>query len=95
DAATGACTVLLEGQRGNARRLRFTPDGRFLLSSHDGEEMRLWDLATGTCLRTVEAQPGQLGQLALTADGEYAVSGGSDGCIRIWTLDWELAELRP
>ncbi|MEV0783780.1 serine/threonine-protein kinase [Streptomyces sp. NPDC050423] len=95
DTATGACTAVLEGQRGNARRMRFTPDGRFLLSSHDGEEMRLWDLATGTCLRTVEAQPGQLGQLALTAEGEYAVSGGSDGRVRMWTLDWELAEPRP
>lgn len=94
DTATGACTAVLEGRRGKARRMRFTPDGRFLLSTHDGEEMRLWDLATGTCLRTVEAQPGQLGQLALTADGAYAVSGGSDGRVRFWTLDWELAEPR-
>ncbi|MFE2726854.1 WD40 repeat domain-containing serine/threonine protein kinase [Kitasatospora sp. NPDC059327] len=95
DTGTGACAAVLEGQRGNTRRMRFTPDGRFLLSSHDGEELRLWDLATGTCLRTVEAQPGQLGQLALTADGEYAVSGGSDGHVRLWTLDWELAGPRP
>ncbi|MFD7297832.1 WD40 repeat domain-containing serine/threonine protein kinase [Streptomyces sp. NPDC059897] len=94
DTATGACTAVLEGQSGNARRMHFTPDGRFLLSSHDGEEMRLWDLAAATCLRTVEAQPGQLGQLALTPDGAYAVSGGSDGRVRFWTLDWELATPR-
>ncbi|MFD8079077.1 WD40 repeat domain-containing serine/threonine protein kinase [Streptomyces sp. NPDC059718] len=95
DTATGACTAVLEGQRGNARPMRFTPDGRFLLSGHDGAELRLWDLAAGTCLRTVEAQPGHLGQLAVTADGTYAVSGGSDGRVRLWTLDWELAEPRP
>ncbi|MEU8527099.1 WD40 repeat domain-containing protein [Streptomyces sp. NPDC048629] len=94
DTATGACTAVLEGRRGNARRMRFTPDGRFLLSSHDGDEMRLWDLATGTCLRTVEAQPGQLGRLAMTADGAYAVSGGDDGRVHMWTLDWKLAEPR-
>lgn len=94
DTVTGACTAVLEGQRANAEKIRFTPDGRFLLSIHDGEGMRLWDLATGTCLRTVEAKPGHLSRLAVTADGAYAVTGGSDGRIRLWTLDWELAPPR-
>ncbi|MFG3280404.1 WD40 repeat domain-containing serine/threonine protein kinase [Streptomyces sp. NPDC048111] len=94
DTTTGTCVAVLDG-RSNARDIRFTPDGRFLVSSDGDGEMRLWDLGAGTCARTVQARPGQLHQLALTPDGAYAVSGGGDGSVRVWTLDWELAAPRP
>ncbi|MBG0853671.1 protein kinase [Streptomyces spinoverrucosus] len=90
DVATGDCVAVLDEHLGNAKGIRFTPDGRYVVSGAEDTTLRIWDIASGRCVRAVEAHPGGVESVALTGDGHFVVSGGSDGVVRLWALDWEL-----
>lgn len=62
--------------------LRFTPDGRHLLSIGDGDECREWDVATGKLLRVLplDAFPSEFSH-----DGRRAVNFGTD---QLHVVDW-------
>ncbi|MEU9474510.1 protein kinase [Streptomyces sp. NPDC048191] len=90
DVATGDCIAVLDEHLGNARGIRFTPDGRYVVSGAEDTTLRIWDISSRRCVRSVEAHPGGVDSVALTGDGHFVVSGGNDGVVRLWALDWEL-----
>ncbi len=81
DQANEVKTVerLLRGHSGPVHAVRFTPDGRQLVSASgwpgNDNSVRIWDLASGQQLHRIPA-PGQVGSLILSADGKYALAGG-------------------
>jgi len=77
---------LLHGHTGPVHCLRFTPDGRRLVSSSgwpgNDNSVRIWDLDTNQELYRIQA-PGQVGALILSADGRYAIAGGQGALLYI------------
>jgi hypothetical protein len=91
DAKTGKelrrCTGLTDG----VRCLAFAPDGRRLLSGHNGRRsqylVQLWDVASGKEVRSFRSHKGAVTAVAFLPDGRSAVSAGMDGTLRLWDVE--------
>jgi RNA polymerase sigma factor (sigma-70 family) len=57
--------------------LSFLPDGKTLVSTSGGREIRFWDAATGRLLRQLKTELEFIGAFALSHDGRLAAIGGS------------------
>jgi WD40 repeat protein len=71
---------------GSVSALRFTPDGKTLISASEDGLIRLWDPATGQERRRLEGHTGAVRSLALAPDGNRLASGGADLTVRLWDL---------
>src|SRR5262249_44382040 len=67
--------------------LRFSPDGKILVSGTADNLVRLWDVDKGTLLRTLEGHTNKVCCLAFSRDGKSLASGGHDGQVPIWNVE--------
>src|SRR5262249_19748803 len=67
--------------------VRFSPDGKTLVSAGWDKTIRLWDLHGRKHRATLEGHTEFVRDLAFTADGKTLVSSGKDGVIRMWRGD--------
>ncbi|MCI0682906.1 MAG: sigma-70 family RNA polymerase sigma factor [Gemmataceae bacterium] len=86
---TDAKVRLLKGHQGPVHDLRFTPDGKKLISVSgwpggpaQDYTIRIWDLATDQELMRIPA-PGQIGAIELTADGRFLLVGSHGAVFHI------------
>ncbi|MCI0455716.1 MAG: WD40 repeat domain-containing protein [Gemmataceae bacterium] len=89
DAASGKSVKRFEagGSAGFALGMALSPDGRRLLTGHDGDRsVRLWDVASGKELGRLEGHGGRVICVGFSADGGRGISGGADGTVRLWGL---------
>ena len=70
--------------------LSLSPDGRWLISSHDDNNLRVWDAHLRTLQATLEGHTDYVRQAYVTTTGRI-VSAGSDSTLRVW--DSESREL--
>jgi WD40 repeat protein len=66
--------------------LRFSPDGRTLLTTGYEPVIRLWDAVTGKELLARPAHVEAVEALAFTPDGRFLVSGSMDRTVRVWEV---------
>ncbi|NNF44480.1 MAG: protein kinase [Phycisphaerales bacterium] len=87
NAASGVSVGRLIGHTDMIERVRFTPDGRSLVSaSHDGT-IRVWDPIAGVDRRVLRGHRGRVIDVAVGPDGRTVISGGVDGTVRRWSLE--------
>jgi WD40 repeat protein len=86
DVQTGEVVRSFETPTGAAGCVRFSPDGKKLLTaSHT--TMRLWDLQSGKLLKRFDGHSAGVWWAVFTADGRRIVSaGGDDGTVRVWDV---------
>nr|VFK14709.1 MAG: WD domain-containing protein, G-beta repeat-containing protein [Candidatus Kentron sp. LFY] len=67
--------------------LRFSPDGRRLLSggSHDNT-LKLWDVASGEEIRTFRGHSDKVNSVAFSPDGRTVLSGSHDRTLKRWDV---------
>jgi len=82
--AEGVEIERITGHEGSITSVRFSPDGRQLVSSSQDGTARVWSIGSGTESRTLDGHSGAVSAVAITADGTRVVTGGRDRTARIW-----------
>ncbi|MBI2805843.1 MAG: protein kinase [Planctomycetes bacterium] len=66
------------------RAIRFTRDGKFVLTGSYDKTARLWDAATGEPRSKPLENPGQVGAVDISPDGRWIVTGNDYRVALIW-----------
>ena len=82
--ALPAVPTISSGHNHGVERLKFSPDGRQLLSGAGDQLAKLWDVATGRLLRSFSGLNETVGQLDFSADGKRIVGTGGNKNINAW-----------
>jgi WD40 repeat protein/serine/threonine protein kinase len=86
DTTTGRHVSALNGHTGPILTVRFSPDGRWLLSGGYDATVRVWNTASRRCERILEGHSMHVASVAISADSRFAVSGAMDSTMRVWEV---------
>ncbi|XP_069141823.1 WD repeat-containing protein 82-like [Argopecten irradians] len=70
--------------------MKFSPDGKLILISTNGQVLRLIDAFQGTCLQTFMGFQNNKGiplEASFSPDSQFAMCGSTDGRIHTWNTD--------
>jgi len=92
DAATGERVAavdagMVRGVDAPRRALAYSPDGRLLAGTYEGNQVGLWEADTYRLVGTLSGHEGAVLSVAFSADGRRLVSGGTDSLIRVWDVE--------
>ncbi len=87
DAVTGRQVIALHGHENTVDAVRFTLDGRYLLSASWDGSIRRWDLDDGSEVARYRIPDAQVYMIDLLPNGAQFVSASSDGIIRLWDIE--------
>jgi WD40 repeat protein len=68
------------------RRGVFTADAARLLTTHDDNVVRSWDVRTGRLLAQLQGASGGVTRLRLLADDRLLLAASHDGTTRLWNV---------
>ncbi|MCB0107835.1 MAG: hypothetical protein KDE53_18065 [Caldilineaceae bacterium] len=87
NAASGQLLHILRGHHGPVISVCFSPDGQFLASGSNADQMiGLWDVATGQLRQTLLGHQGGVEVVRFSPDGQFLASGSFDQTIRLWDI---------
>eukprot|EP00741_Cyanophora_paradoxa_P019806 tig00021168_g19115.t1 len=84
DCFTYACIRTLRGHSGLVHCVRWSPDGKTLVSSSLDRTIRLWDWSANECLAVLSGHLGNVRSVAYLPDRKQLVSASDDCTIKFW-----------
>jgi WD40 repeat protein len=91
DLNTGRIRCRMHGHTDTVIAIRFSLDGRTVVTGGADTTVKIWDATTGRLLQTLKNRVGQVWGVALSPDGREVLAAATDHSIRIW--DWKSATL--
>jgi WD40 repeat protein len=92
DFLTGRAIATLPGHTGFVYSVKFSPDGKRIVSVSDDKTLRIWDTETGKAIailsgHTVSGHTNWVTTVAFSSDGKRIVSGSADKTLRLWDAE--------
>ncbi|OCH89732.1 hypothetical protein OBBRIDRAFT_835570 [Obba rivulosa] len=84
NAGWNACLCVIEGHKGRVNSVKFSSDGRWIVSGAGDNTVRIWDAATGRPWKALEGHTDDVESVDFHPDNLHVISGSSDGTVRIW-----------
>lgn len=81
-----ASYAALEGHTSGVRSVRFSSDGKILLSAGNDNTVRVWDVATCRLLKTLRGHAGRVQACVFAPDRGWVLSGSHDHLAKIWNI---------
>ncbi len=78
--------IVLEAHGKHAQCVRFTRDGRYLISGGFDAKIRFWQRPSFTPGLVIEGHDKSVNAIALDHDEVHLASASSDGTLRVWSL---------
>ncbi len=85
DVVKGDLISVLSGHVDVVKKVKFTPDGRYIASVSEDNSVRLWDVNSSEQIWKYESDCYFL-SCSITSDGKYLAASSRDGTIKIWDL---------
>jgi WD40 repeat protein len=95
DLSTGAIHAAAGGHTANVESLRYSPNGRLLVSTADDDKVIVWDAKTEQPWQTLAGHAGRPIQSAISADGSTLYTTSLDGTVIKWDLGSQRRFGRP
>ncbi|OMJ90157.1 hypothetical protein SteCoe_7551 [Stentor coeruleus] len=73
-----------EGHRKNISCMKFSQDGRILVTGSEDLTIRVWDLKTGHCYIILEGHVDLIFSLDISSNSSEIISGGKEGVVKLW-----------
>lgn len=77
---------VLKGHKGYVNCLKFTSDGKRLLTGGYDTTLRVWDVSAGREIITLRGHRSKITSIALSPNERQAATGSFDCTVRIWLL---------
>jgi len=74
------------GHTRSVNSVKFSPDGRWVLSGSDDGTVKLWDVVTGKEVRTFAGHTDRISSVAFSPDGRQVLSGSNDETVKLWDM---------
>jgi WD40 repeat protein len=77
----------LSANQGTVLSMRFSQDGKKLVTASEDGKVRIWSVPDWKLLETLSGHLGPVRWAEFSPDGQWVVSGGEDKSVRIWSAN--------
>jgi WD40 repeat protein len=84
DVASGKALAALSGHKNAVMVVRFTPEGKQIVSASLDKTVRIWEADGKALIRTLSGHSEGVSALAISPDGNIIATGSEDQTIRLW-----------
>ncbi len=79
--------IIRQGHMDAINVVKYTPDGRYVISASEDKTIKLWDVNTGIDVKNFSGHPAAVKALAVTSDGQTIISADAEGNIFTWATE--------
>ena len=79
--------IIRQGHMDAINVVKYTPDGKYVVSAGEDKSIKLWDVNTGIDVKSFNGHPAAVKALTVTKDGQTIISADAEGNIFLWKTE--------